>query len=480
MSKKFCVTLILAAWFNFWASSAAQESTRPQKPLGPTDPRSASSPENDGADQRLAAEKQKVEPDSRPLAGAQSLTLGSISPSRNFLLPSFSVATQVGTNQYNTNQAGNRLESLTYLTGRLLLNRTSGATELALNYLAGGNLSKNGSQGNSLIQGLNVSDMIRKGRWSFMLGDDFSYLSESSFGFGGLGGLDFLGIGNGLGSSGSNPSFRPDLVPTQSILTSRAPRLSNTAIFQTNYMLNRRSSLTFVGSYGVLRFVDAGFFNSRSPILQAGYNRALGRRDSISIFYRFSSFKFSRIAQSFEDQSIQLTYARRIAGRISFQVGGGPEISTFRTPLTSSGTRINSTVASSLSYQYQRNTIGFNFNRGLTGGSGVLPGAETDVFQGFWNRRLNQDWDTALVSGFSRNRSLPQTLLAAYVAPNTWFITSNVNRTFGRSGDLFFLYTARRQSSLPSSFTNVVSGFGSLIHTFSVGYTWGLRPIHLE
>ncbi len=477
----FCGGLILCVPM----AGAQEPSSRPQKPIPPAsseDNRSEALQADEGT---LATREPKIIPDSRPLAGAQNLTLGTIALDHSFLLPSFSVVTQVGTNANNYGPSnGTGVQSTSFLIGRLGLNRTSGRSELMLDYLGGGTLSNSQTQGNSVIQGLTMSDTIRSGRWSLLFGDDFSYLSESSFGFGGLGGLGFLGIGSGSGVGGDlgfNPSFRPDLLPNQTILTNRAPRISNTAVIQTDYALNRGSSVTFLGSYEILKFIDAGFFNSGDAIFQAGYNHTLSRKDSVSIFYRFSAFTFSNISQGIDDHNVQLTYARQIAGRVSFQIGGGPEISTFQTPLPGLGTRLNWTIASALNYQFRKTTVGFNFNRGLTGGSGILQGAETNQFQGLLSRSLTRNWDGALTSGFSRNQALRQTNPAAsIIAPDAWFLTARVGRRFARSGSLFFDYTARRQSNIPSSSTFSAHGVHSLTHMVSVGYTWGIRPIVIE
>lgn len=477
----FCGGLILCVPM----AGAQEPSNGAPQPIPP-----ASSDDNrydagQAAEGTLASREPKIIPDSRPLSGAQDLTLGTIALKHTFLLPSFSVVTQAGTNANSYGPANaTGVQSTSFLVGRLGLNRTSGRSGLLLDYLGGGTLSNNQTQGNSVIQGLAISETIRSGRWSLLLGDDFSYLSESPFGFGGLGGLGFLGIGSvgGVGGGlGFNPSFRPDLLPNQTILTNRAPRISNTAVLQTDYALSRRSSVTFLGAYGILSFIDAGFFNSGDTVFQAGYNHTMSRKDSVSVFYRFSSFMFSNLSQGINDHNVQVMYARQIAGRVSFQMGGGPDISIFHTPLAGSGTRLNWTISSALKYQFRNATAGFNFDRGVTGGSGILHGAETNQFQGFLSRSLTRNWDGALSLGFSKNEALRQTTPAANtISPDAWFLSARVGRRFVQSGSLFFDYAARRQSNIPSSPTFSAHGLHSLTHMVSVGYTWGLRPIVIE
>src|SRR5713226_8562030 len=332
MLRKLCMAWVVLGGLVLLGPMAKGQdpSTGPQKPIPPVGAEQSTSATRPGEEGTVRAQEPKVIPDARPLAGAQNLALGAIAFNHLFLQPSFNVTTQAERFPDNSVLAnGNNFQYLSYLTGRLGLNRTSGRSELLLDYTAGGTFSNNPIQGNAAIQNLDFSDTIRWGRWSQLFGDQFSYLSESPFGFGGLGGLSFLGsgLGSGLGGVlGSSPSFRPDLLPNQSILTNHAPRISNAAIVQTDYELSRSSSLTFVGSYGVMRFIDAGFQDSSNVLVQAGYNHTLSRKNSVSVHYRYNVFLFSNVSQRIDDHTVQLTYGRKVTGRLSFRIGGGPQM----------------------------------------------------------------------------------------------------------------------------------------------------------
>jgi len=142
-----------------------------------------------------------------------------------------------------------------------------------------------------------------------MFGDQLSYTSQSPFGFGGLGGLNSLGVGLGNGV-GSNAGFRNDFLPGQSILITGSPQISNAAIGEVSYALNHRASLTFVGSFGLLDFVNAGFQNSSYATFQGGYNYLLDRKNSIAVFYRFNDFWYANPSQAFQGiphQNLALT-----------------------------------------------------------------------------------------------------------------------------------------------------------------------------
>src|ERR1700756_129160 len=127
----------------------------------------------------------QVSTDQLPLTGVQPLSLGNAWKTQNFLLPSFNVSTQFA--DYNG------ASSVTYLLGHLDLHHVSSRSELVLDYTGGGMLSTAGSDSNSVIQDLELSDSFKWQRWSLLLGDEGGYLSRSPFGFGGVGGLGFLG-----------------------------------------------------------------------------------------------------------------------------------------------------------------------------------------------------------------------------------------------------------------------------------------------
>ena len=420
-------------------------------------------------------------PDTRPLSGAQNLSLGSQSTSHSFLLPSFGVTTAVRMDPYNSGQAnGASLISNTYLSGRVGLNKVSARSDLQVDYLTGGGFSNLSNEGKSIIQSLDFAETIRWGRWSQTFGDQFSYLPASSFGFGGIGGLNNLGVS--LGSVISTPGFRQDILPSQSIMTTGAPRISNTVVTQTSYALGYRSSLTFMGSYGFLRFLDDGFQNSATAAFSGGYNYLLSPKNSMSVSYGFSRLMLSNLPQGVDNHNVQLSFARRITGRLAFQVGAGPDVRIFRAPLAGPSTVVTWALSSALvgSYQVRRFEAGFNYAHFLGGGSGVLPGAQTDMFSGSLGRTFGS-WRTSLSVGYSISHALQQTIANAdAIHPQGWFTGAEASRKLMRYGSVFFSYNASGQSSLASVCSLPACQANTLTQTISLGYNWGFRPIVLE
>jgi hypothetical protein len=426
-------------------------------------------------------DQDEVVPDTSPIVGAQNLTLGLPPSGHSFLLPSFGVTTQAQFNPYNPSQPDSPgVIGTTYLVGRLALTKSSGRSNLSLDYTTGGSFSTDSNQGNYGIQNLHFSDSIHWGRWSMLIGDQFSYTPRSPFGFGGIGGLNNLGVG--LSSvAGSNPGFQNGFLPGQSILVDGSPQISNAAIEEVDYALSHRTALSFAGSYGLLHFVNDGFQDSSSATFQVGYNYLLDRQNSIAVSYRYSATMLSGLSQGIQDHSVQLSYARRVTGRLSFVVGGGPDEQIFKSPLAGPSSVTSWTASTSLKYQYRHLGTGFTYSHSLTGGSGLLPGAQTDTFSGSLNHAINKDWAGTISMGYSRNHAFQQTLVnASNATPQAWFATAQVSRQFVRYGSLSLAYSATGQSSLTSICTLPACRVNSLSSTVSIGYNWGLRPIVVE
>jgi hypothetical protein len=428
----------------------------------------------------LVFDEQEVVPDTNALAGAQNLTIGLPPAGHTFLLPSFGVSFLAQQNPYNSGQPDNPgvIES-SYLVGRLALSRSSGRSILLLDYSTGGTFSSDSTHGNFGIQSLHFSDSIHLGRWTMLFGEQFSYTPESPFGFAGLGGLNNLGVGLGT-IVGSNPGFQNGFLPGQSILVEGSPQIGNAVIGEVDYGLSHRASLSFVGSYDVLDFVHSGFQNNSSTTFQSGYNYLLDRQNSIAVLYRYSTTTTSGLSQAIQDHSVQLSYARRITGRLSFQLGGGPDLQLFKAPLAGASTGVSWTASTSLNYQRGHLRTGFSYSHSATGGSGLLPGAQTDQFSGNFGRTINRNWEGGVSTGYARNHAFEQRSLNSNAAPQSWFATAQISRHFVRYGSLVLAYSATGQTSLASICTLPECRVNSFSSSVSVGYNWGLRPIVRE
>src|SRR5712692_9193486 len=137
MLHKLCmVWVVLGGLMLLGPMAKGQDpSNEPQKPIPPVGAEESTSATRQGDEGTVPAQEPKIIPDARPLAGAQNLALGAIAFNHVFLQPSFNVTTQAERFSDNSVLAnGNNFQYLSYLTGRLGLNRTSGRSELLLDY----------------------------------------------------------------------------------------------------------------------------------------------------------------------------------------------------------------------------------------------------------------------------------------------------------------------------------------------------------
>jgi hypothetical protein len=416
--------------------------------------------------------------DERPLSGVQELSVGKYGEGHNFIIPSFSVTTQLDPNPRASGYNGPT--SVSYLLGRLSVHHISSRSELVLDYIGGGMLSRGVSSVNSVIQDLEFSDTYKWQRWSLLLGDEVRYLSESPFGFGGIGTLGFWGGVSELGPGGTLEARSQFLItpvtPSQTIPTPVVPRLSNTAVLQLEYAVSPRSSWTAAGSYGLLRFRDIGYINSSNTLFQTGYNYQVSPLDTVGVLYRFNSFRFTESAEGMgiEDQVIQLTYARRVTGLLSFQLAAGPDLMLFRHPMTRSATDVSWSASALLTYQLDRTALYVSYNHLLTAGSGVLVGAQTDVVQGTLGRSLSQNWQGSVFFGYANNHASVQTTSNPVETSVDYYGGVQASHRLGRGAAFFIGYSANLRSTPAAACPTPLCGSHFLAHELSLGFNWGL------
>ena len=413
----------------------------------------------------------QVAADDQPISGVKELTVGSNVGARNFLLPSISVVSQLG-----LSSSGSGLDHPTmsnYLLGSLDLNHVSDRSEVELHY-SGGEMFSNYL--NSAVQDLQFSYDYKWRRWSLLVGDEGNYLSESPFGFGGVGGLAFL---DGIAQSGlGGPFFNSILTPNQTIPTIIVPRVSNTAVSQIEYTVSPRSTWTASGSFGTLNFLGAGFINSNQGQFQTGYNYSLSPESSVALIYRFDIFQYSQFPQRIQDHVAQLGYGRYVTGRLSFQVAAGPSFETMDGLVTSSVNRVSWAVDSSLNYQMDRTAFLLIYDHLVTGGSGVFVGAQTNQVEATVQRRLSPKWQASVSLGYATNRNLIPILtnLSGELPLNSWYAVARFNHQV-RPGSSFFLsYGVRRQAVAVVGCVTLGCATNSIGHEFSAGFNFGLRP----
>jgi hypothetical protein len=425
-----------------------------------------------------------------PINGVEQPRLGGLSLGKSLLIPSLSFQETFDTNSQNAGTAATRVrESITTISGGLNLQWMGKNSALKLGYVGSGFLYDTTSQSHQFLQGLNVSESFTLRRWTVLIGDNFSYIPQSLYGLGGYGfdsGSQVTPPGGNFGAGTGGTSFNPYFLPGQSI-QGNARRISNSTLGQVSYLMGPRSSLNLSTSFSVVHFLDPGFINSRSAILNAGYDFKMNARNSVGFSYGASLFRYAGSGNGFTTHTVYFNYSRRITGRLIAVVGAGPAIFTSTglavPPATPAGTQVSWSVNSSLSYLTPRGSIEASYSRHTSEGSGLLLGAQSNDVELAFNRQLNRIWSGSITGGYNRNDSLNQTLEATSSALrfSGWRAGLTLARPIGRYLRMQLRYEAGRQTSNATGCTTaVLCGSVSLRQTIGVAISWTYRPIALE
>ena len=426
-----------------------QEGQQPSQPIPAI--RSPLASGADNGDEDEAPNPQLVQPDTRSLTGVEDLSLGTMALEHSYWQPRLALSETVDSNPGSTSAGNGSWGTWTSLLGGVDIHRISGQSELLLSYTGGGMFSTGNSDAvNGVVQELNFKAKYSFRRSTLSVFDQLSYLPESSFGFAGTAGAGLPGVGTG-GGVGSG------FTPGQSILTPEGQNLANASAVELDTRLTSRTSLTFVGGYSLLHYFDNNLLNYGDASFQAGYNYQISRKNTVAVSYNFSAFRYSNVDQSLDLNTIQGSYARRVTGKLAFQISAGPQFASSTFPITSStgstatGTASTSqlywTLNTALQYQLRRAAISASYNHGVSGGSGVLAGAETDIATGSINDRVARTFNVGFTAGYSRNKGIAVSSGSSEAQSYSyWFAGVNVAHTIGRSLDIFANYQLQYQN----------------------------------
>ena len=468
-SQVFLGAALLAVSISGGATAQAQEPRSPAKEYPPLI--------EGRQDQENEAPASDLRPDDRPLTGVQETTLGTQEMRHSYWLPGFQYANLARSSPV-TQPAVTNWNSTSYLTGNLSVLDAWSHAQLSMNYSGGGALSTDNSFGNNYFHQFGLTQTFDWQRFKLQFIDQFSYLPETQFGFGGLTNLSLPGVGGSIVPP--MPGLQNNYIPNQSIFTSIGPRYSNSFVTQVVYELSRRASITAAGSYGLLRFVDPGNINSDDVIGNLGFNYELTKRDTLGVLYRFSGYQFSGNPQRINDHAINLAYGRRVTGRLALQLFGGPDIITFRVPVGGVTNRISASGGASLTYGTARAGLSLAYNHGVSNGSGVLVGSTMDQISGALNRHLGRVWRGNVNFGYARNRSVTQNPFPNSPGYDSYFAGGGLERPLGRNANLSLGYTAYIQSTTQALCTPGACTTSPTIHQISLGFTWHTRPYVLH
>jgi hypothetical protein len=416
---------------------------------------------------------QTMQPDTGPVTGVQSSTLGTSELRHSYWVPGIQYGNTVQSR--SSSAAGSSGWTTTsYVNGNLSLLEAWSHALLSTNYSGGGFFSKDQTQGNGQYHQLASAFEIDQRRWQALFMDQFSYLPQSSFGFGGTSGLASPGITGSLAAP--SPGLQNGFVPGQSILAATGPRYSNSSAAQLTYDVSRRGSITVGGVHGLLRFINSGNINSDTETLNAGYNYQITRRDYLGVVYRFTAYHYPGGPQAMGDHAAHLAYGRKITGRLALNLDGGPDVTTFRVPINGSKQRVSGSGAGSLVYAFPLTTVRLNYTHGVSSGSGVFNGANTDQVSAYWSRPLTRVWSGTLNFGYSRNRQIVLVTGATSPSYDAWIPGAGLTRPLGRATNLSLGYQAQIQNSNVALCGTANCGKNNTTHQIQLSVQWHAAP----
>jgi hypothetical protein len=316
---------------------------------------------------------------------------------------------------------------------------------------------------------------IDQKRWRALFIDQLSLLPESSFGFGGTTGLSTPGIGGSL--SAPQSGLQSNYLPNQSIFIGTGSRYSNSAAVQFSYQVSTRGVVTVGGAYGILRFANGGNSND-SDMLNAGYDYILSPRNTIGLSYGFSAFRYPGAPQAIGDQIGHVVFGRKITGRMALRLGGGPEVTTLRVvPIGGQRQRISGSGTATLTYAFAHSNIGLDYTHAVTGGGGVLSGANTDQVNVSLSKQLSRVWSGHANVGYAKNGQLSGITPARSF--DSWFAGVGLNRPLTRAVNISLGYQLQSQATNGAACT-VNCGTYDISHQIILSLQWHTLPFVLR
>jgi hypothetical protein len=459
--------LLLFAWAP--VVCRAQDQPPPEEPPKPA--ARAFPPIGDTTDDQTPSPDTLL-PDGRPLTGVQSATLGRIESPHSYWEPGLQYSNTIQ-NAY-PGSTNNGWTITNYLAANVNLLESWRSAQLAVNYSGGGDFSTDKTIGNGFFQEIGASQSFSWERWQLQFFDQFSYLPESQFGFGG-------GTGLGLPGGGSAPGIPTTGIGgiSQSLFTSLGPRYNNNFTTQAIYQLSHRTSLNVSGTYGILRFVDKGSINDDNEGASAGVNYQLNKSDTIGVVYHYNRLSYIGEPQTIGDHTISFAYGKKITGRLAFQLLGGPDITTFGVPVGKISREVSGSGSANLTYGLNRGSLALSYNHGVTAGSGVFAGAITDQVSASVNHQFTRLWSGQANMGFAKNRSIVDA--GSQNSYNSFFVGGGISRPFGPDANFSVAYSARIQDmDAPVGCMGAACSTSFTQHQITMNFQWHTRPLVLR
>src|SRR5215472_1403638 len=471
MPSKNTFSIVAALFLLGMASSPSTAQNRRQQDASPKPAARLYLPFINDSNQDEQNSQDTLTPDQSSLTGAELPTLGSPEMRHSYWVPGISFQNVF---RSPANGTGNWVSS-SYTNGNLSVSLASLHSQLRIDYTGGAFLTHSTTLPISYIHELSLFETVRLGRWQLLFTDQFQYLPQNSFGFGGVSGISVPGVGGSLGTG--FPGLQAGYSPNQSLFSTNGTRITNSPVAQAEYALTPRASLTAVASYGILSFEQPRATDTYDTVFSLGYNYRLSRADTLGLLYRFTGYRYGGNPQALNDHSANLAYGRKITGRLALQFFGGPEVRTYRQSILGSTDKVSFSGGGLLTYAFARSNLSLSYSRGFSGGSGILIGSVLDSVDARWSYQLTRVWQASAMARYSSNGTVAGTPVSTGSRNiNSLSTSGGISRPVGRDANFSLNYTFDYQN-----LSQPLCPLGGCAQSYSqhlvwTGFQWHTRP----
>lgn len=325
--------------------------------------------------------------------------------------------------------------------------RSNERSSFTLDYAGGYIRSISGPPvGDGVFQTFSVIQKITHGRWNLTGSDNFSDTPEAPV-------TGFSGI-PGTGEPIATPSATP---PSQTVLTLNTRSISNSATLRLDYPLSGSYSMNITGNSQLLRYPDGNGLESDGAVGSVGLTSRLSARSSLGAQYTYSRYHYaaslytSELPGNFETDGFSVQYIHSWTRAFRTDISLGPEWITDRSSSLVLPTQTLA-VTMAATYQSRANELYANYNRGISGGSGYLPGALVDTVTVGDSRTFARTLTVGAIAGYYRTVAF----VATAGSSDARIGGLQASKQLGSFFSFFANYTAVDQSSDLSLGSNIL------------------------
>lgn len=397
--------------------------------------------------------------------GYEALRVNGPTMNRTFFSPSLRYSHRLSGNTREADQ-GIEWDKTGNLGGTLEFERRAGRNFTTFTYGGVGRVYNDSGAGNSMHQ-VSFSESLSFGRVNVFLGNDFSYMSESNR----FTGLEQLG----------QPVLEEPVLPDDSIIVNHAPRYSNASAGQVEYMIDRRNSLTFGGTYTMLLHRgDATGVNGNQFGGRVGFNRAISRRMSIGVNYNLTRFEFEDRAQEIDSHTFHFVISRQLSRAWTLQLAAGPELTNLGFGASGSSNSVRFSTSAVVLYMAGTRTLRASYTEGTRNGSGVMVGSHSQRADATFGTSLSRNWGVEVRAAYAHNSSFSEFSTAVEQGKfHSGAAGVRIRRQLGPQLQAFTTYNIQRQTQVGGC-SGVACEELTTRHAIEFGIRYTFQPMRVR